>query len=174
MIQEYSRYRILQEFFDFPNQNLHMREISRNTKITQPSTSLHLKVLVKEGLILKEKKGLYPTYRANRDNELFKVYKRLNLILRIHQTKLLDYISDTCSPRVVILFGSASLGEDIETSDLDLFINSEKTELELEKYEKHLKRKINPFFEQNFARLSKELKNNLLNGIILKGYIKVY
>ena len=174
MIQKYSRYRILQEFFDSPHKNLHIREISRKTKITQPSTSIHLKALVSERLILKEKKGIYPTYKANRDYELFKVYKQLNLILRIHETNLLDYIFDACSPRVVILFGSASLGEDVETSDLDLFIDSQKVELHLEKYEKLLKRKINPFFEENFTRLSNELKNNILNGIVLKGYLKVY
>ena len=174
MIQKYSRYTILQEFFDSPTKSFHMREISRNTKITQPSASIHLKALLHEKLILKEDKGLYPTYRANRDYELFKIYKKLNILLRIQQANLLDYISNACSPRAIILFGSASLGEDIETSDLDLFIRSEKAELSLEKYEKILKRKINPFFEEKFNRLSNELKNNILNGIILKGYIKVY
>ena len=40
--------------------------------------------------------------------------------------------------------------------------------------EKIFSRKITPFFEENFPRLSNELKNNILNGIVLKGYIKVF
>lgn len=174
MIQKYSRYRILQEFFDFPTGNFHMREISRRTKITHPSLINHLKALVEEKLLIKEKKGIYPTFRANRDNGLFKVYKKMNLVLQLHQINIIDYVYDSCLPDVIILFGSASKGEDIEGSDIDLFIQSPEKKLNFEKYEKILNRKIALFFEENFSRLSKELKNNILNGIILKGYIKAF
>jgi len=174
MIQKYSRYRILQEFFDFPRKNFQMREVSRRTKITQPSVINHLKALVKEELITKEKKGTYPTFSANRDNEFFKLYKKIDLILRIKQSGLLDYIYDSCVPNCIILFGSASKGEDIEESDIDLFIQSTEKKLELNKYEKMLNRKIILFFEENFPRINTELKNNILNGIILKGYIKIF
>jgi predicted nucleotidyltransferase len=151
-----------------------MRELSRRTKITHPSVINHLKALVKEELIIKEKKGIYPTFRANRDNELFRVYKKTNLILRMCQTGLIDYIYDSCMPDTIILFGSASKGEDIEESDIDLFVQAKEKKLNLVKYEKLLNRKIAFFFEENFSRLSKELKNNILNGMVLKGYIKVF
>ena len=124
MLQNYNRYRILQEFFDFPRKDFQMRELSRRTKIAQPSVINHLKALVKEKLILKEKKGIYPTFRANRDSESFKIYKKFNLIQRIYEYNLLDFIYDKCMPDVIILFGSASKGEDIEESDIDLFIQS--------------------------------------------------
>ncbi|SRR3989344_1349171 len=174
MIQKYTRYKILQEFFDFPLRDFHIREIFRRTKITQPSVINHLKSLVKEGLILKEKKGIYPTYRANRDEELFKLYKKSNIILRINQTGLIDYIHDSCYPDVIILFGSASNGDDVEGSDIDVFIQAPEKKLNLLQYEKKLNREINLLFEENFSRLSKELKNNVINGIILKGYLKVF
>lgn len=174
MIQNYSRYRILQEFFDFPTKKFYMREISRRTKITQPSVMNHLKALVKENFIIKEKKGIYPTYQANRDNILFKIYKKFNLITRVYQCNLIDYIYNNCVPNAIILFGSASRGEDTEESDIDLFVQSVTKRLDVKKYEKLLKREINIFFEENFLRLSKELKNNILNGIIIKGYIKVF
>ncbi len=174
MLQKYSRYRILQEFFDFPRENFQMREVSRRTKISQPSVINHLKVLVKEKLIVKEKKGIYPTFRANRDNELFKIHKRMNLILRMHQSGLINHIYDSCLPDAIIFFGSASKGEDIKESDIDLFIQAPKKKLNLKKYENSLKRRITLFFEENFSTLSPELKNNLLNGIILRGYIKVF
>jgi len=53
-------------------------------------------------------------------------------------------------------------------------VQAEEKKLNLAKYEKLLNRKITLFFEENFSRLSKELKNNILNGIVLKGYIKVF
>ena len=76
-----------------------MREISRNTKISQPSVINHLKALIKEELIIRENKGIYPTYIANRDNEKFKIYKKINTILRLYETKLIDYINDNCFPK---------------------------------------------------------------------------
>lgn len=174
MIQEYSRYKILQEFLDFPRKSFQMREISRRTKMAQPSVINHLKSLVKENLVIKEKKGIYPAYVANRDNELFKIYKKTNLLLRMHQTNLTNYLYDSCLPDAIVIFGSASNGEDTEESDIDLFIQAKEKNLDLERYEKLFNRKITLFFEENFSRLSKELKNNILNGIILKGYLKVF
>ncbi len=174
MIQKYSRYRILQEFFDFPLKNFQMRELSRRTHITQPSMINHLKALLNEELIIKEKKGIYPTFRANRDNELFKIYKKMDLFLRMHQAGLIDYIYDSCLPNTIILFGSASKGEDIEESDIDLFIQAKEKRLNLEKYEKLLNRRISLFFKEDFSKLSKELKNNILNGIIIRGYLRVF
>lgn len=174
MLQKYSKYRILQEFFDFPRKDFQMREVSRRVRLAQPSVINHLKSLTKEKLIIKEKKGTYPTFKANRDSEIFRVYKKLNLIFRLYQYGLISYIYDSCLPNVIILFGSASKGEDIEESDIDLFVQSPEKKLNILRYEKLLNRKITLFFEENFARLSNELKNNILNGIVLRGYVKVF
>jgi predicted nucleotidyltransferase len=151
-----------------------MREISRKINLSQPSVINHLKVLEKEDFIIREKKGIYPTFRANRDNEIFKIYKKINIILKIKQTGLLDYIYDSCVPNSIILFGSASKGEDIESSDLDIFVESKEKKIDLKKFDKLFNREISLFFEENFSKLSKELKNNILNGVVLKGYIKVF
>jgi len=120
MIQKYSRYRILQEFFDAPLKDHHMREISRNAKITIPSTQNHLKALTKEGLIIREKKGIYPTYQANRENKEFKTLKKTNIIQRLQE--VVEKISEKCMPQTIILFGSASRAEDTEKSDIDIYV----------------------------------------------------
>ncbi len=172
MIQNYSRYRILQEFFDSPLKDFQMRELSRLTKIAQPSVSNHLKSLVQDGLIIKETKGLYPTHRANRDSELFKTYKKMDIIIRLREVA--DFIYDSCMPDVIILFGSAAKGEDTEKSDIDFFLLCKEKTLDIAKYEKKLHRKINLFFSNDINKLSKELKNNILNGIVLKGYLEVF
>ena len=151
-----------------------MREISRRTKIAQPSVMNHLGSLVKEEFILKEKKGIYPSFIANRDNPKFRIYKKSDILIRLYETGLVDYLSDSCFPNSIILFGSASKGEDTEESDVDLFIQSRAKKLNLEKYERLLNRRIAVFFENNLLKLSNELKNNILNGIVLKGYIKTF
>ncbi len=174
MIQKYSRYRVLQEFFDSPLKDFQIREISRRIRLAQPSVVNHLNELLKEGFIIKEKKGVYSTFRANRENDMFRIYKKMGTLLQLNQSGLVSYLKDTCSPDTIILFGSASKGEDTEESDIDLFIQSPEKKLDLKKYEKTIKRKINLLFEENFSRLSKELKNNVLNGVVLAGYIKVF
>jgi len=174
MLEKYNKYRILQEFFDYPLKNFQMREISRNTNISQPSVLNHLKSLIKEGLIVKEKNSIYSTYKANRDYDKFKIYKKIDIILKLHDSKFIEYIDENCFPRVIILFGSASIGEDTEQSDIDLYVDSKTKELNLEKYKKLLKRKINILYEEDFNKISPELKNNLINGVILKGYLKAF
>ncbi|MEW6062927.1 MAG: nucleotidyltransferase domain-containing protein [Nanoarchaeota archaeon] len=174
MLQNYSRYMVLQEFFDFPRKNFQMREISRKIKLAQPSVINHLKALQMGGLIIREKKGLYTTYRANREDEGFKLLKNQNLVWRIHNSGLISFLDEKLKPNCIVLFGSAARGEDTENSDIDLFVQSEETELNLEKYEKLLNRKINIIFEREISDLNKELLNNVINGQIIYGYLKVF
>src|SRR4030042_67441 len=174
MLQNYSRYRVLQEFFDSPRKNFQMREISRRVKLAQVSVINHLKALQKENLILKEKKGVYSTFRANRENEEFKLLKRQNLVLRIHACGLISILDEELKPNCIVLFGSGSRGEDTELSDIDLFVQAEEKEIELGKYEKMLNREIKLFFEPQISALSKELMNNIINGQIIYGYMKVF
>lgn len=174
MLQNYSRYRVLQEFFDFPRKGFHMRELSRRVKLAQVSVINHLKALQKEGLIIKEEKGIYPTFRANMDSEDFKVLKAQNLVWRVHKSGLISLLDEKLKPNCIVLFGSASRGEDTEMSDIDLFVQSEEAEVRLEKYEKLLKRKIKILFEPRINDLSKELLNNIINGQVVYGYLKVF
>ncbi len=173
MLQNYSTYRVLQEFFDFPRKKFHIRELSRRVNLAQISVITHLKTLVKEGLIIKEEEGLYPSYRANRENQELKLLKKQNMAMRIHKSKLLEFIEEKTRPDCIVLFGSAARGEDTEESDVDLFIQAGETNLDLEKYEKLIKRKITLFFEPEIKKLSKELLNNIINGHVLYGYLKV-
>lgn len=169
-----NRHRILQEFFTRPTAHFQMRELSRKTRIAQPSVMNHLKALMKDELIVREKHGVYPAYRANRDNPFFRLLKKQDLILRLHTAGLINYLYDTCLPDAIVLFGSASLGEDTEESDIDIFLQAKQKRLDLKRYEQHFGREISVFFEENFGKITEELKNNILNGTILRGYIKVF
>lgn len=174
MLQNYSRYKVLQEFFDFPKKDFQIREISRRINLTQLSVTNHLKELLKNKLIVKEKKGIYHSFKANKENDEFKLLKKQNLMLRLHYSGLIEYIDEKVKPNCIVLFGSASRGEDTENSDIDLFVQTKSLEIYLNKYEKLLNRKINLLFEPNLKMLSNELFNNIINGSIVYGYLKVF
>jgi predicted nucleotidyltransferase len=150
-----------------------MREVSRRARLAQASVINHLKALKKEGLVVKEKKGTYSTYRANRENSEFRLLKKQNLVWRISKCGLASFLEEKFKPNCIVLFGSGSRGEDTETSDIDIFVQAEEAELDLKKYEKALGRKIMMLFEPDLKALNKELLNNIINGQILYGYLKV-
>ena len=177
MLKKSNIYRILEVFFDNPlpeGIGFQLREMSRKIKLAPKSVKLYLKELEKENLIIKKEHRIhkYPVYYANRDNNYFKFLKRLNIIRRINESGFLEYLDNNCMPDVIILFGSASKGEDVKGSDVDLYLQCNEKNLELGKYEKGFRRKINLFFEKNFDKLSKELKTNIVNGSILQGYLR--
>ena len=179
MLQKSNRDKVLELFFDNPipeGIGFQLREISRKIKVAPPSVKNYLNELEKEGLIIKNKHRIhnYPVYYPNRDNEYFTFLKKIEMIKIIKGSGLLKFLSEKIMPNSIILFGSASKGEDLINSDIDLFIQSKEKKLDLEKYENKINRKINLFFEENFNKLSDELKNNILNGVILSGYIKVF
>jgi len=178
MLKKDNIYKVLEVFFDDPSPEgigFQLREMSRKIKLAPKSVKLYLKELEKENLIIKKEHRIhkYPVYYANRDNNYFKFLKRLNIMRRIKESGFLDHLDEKCMPDVIILFGSASKGEDVKGSDIDLYLQSDGKKLELDKYEKKLKRKINLFFEKNFDKLSEELKKNIINGDKLKGYLRM-
>lgn len=178
MLKKDNASKVLEVFFDDPVPSgigFQLREISRKIRLAPKSVKLYLEKLEKENLIVRKEHRIhkYPVYYANRDNDYFKFIKRLNTLRSIKESGLLDYLSEKCMPDVVILFGSASRGEDIKGSDIDLYLQCEGKKLDLSKYEKELKRKINLFFEKNFDKLSEELKKNIINGDKLKGYLNL-
>ena len=178
MLKKDNIYKVLELFFDDPlpeGIGFQLREISRKIKLAPKSVKLYLEELEKENLIIKKKHRIhkYPVYYANRDHNYFKFLKILNIIRRIKESGLLDYLDEKCMPDVIVLFGSASKGEDVKNSDIDLFLECKEKKVDLFKYEQTLKRKINLFFEENFDKLSEELKQNIINGDKLKGYLRV-
>lgn len=179
MLEHYNAWKVLQVFFDNPNPSgagFQLREISRKIKLAPVSVKKYLDGLVKEGLVIKSRHRIhkYPVYWANRASESFKNLKKMNTILSIRNSGLLAYINDACMPDVIVLFGSAARGEDLLESDFDLYVQCKEKQLNLDKYKTRLNRRINIFFGENFNKLSSELKNNIANGTILRGYLKVF
>ena len=178
MLKKDNSLKVLEVFFDDPIPSgigFQLREISRKINLAPKSVKIYLDDFEREDLIIKRKHRIhqYPVYYANRENDYFKFLKRLNTIRSIKESGLLDYLYEKGMPDTIILFGSASKGEDIKDSDIDIYLQCEEKKIDLNKYEKELKRNINLFFEKKFDKLSEELKKNIINGDKLRGYLNL-
>jgi len=176
MLQKDNRTKLLSVFMDDPlrKEGFQLRELSRTIDVAPPSIKRYLNEFEKEHFIQKRIIRGYPVYFANRDSDYFTFLKKLHTLAQLYESTLINYLNDNCMPDVIILFGSASRGEDVKESDIDVFVSSKKVALNLAAYEKAIGRTINILFEPHFNKLSSELKNNILNGIPLKGYLKVF
>jgi predicted nucleotidyltransferase len=175
MLQIDNRTKLLRIFFNDPLTSFHLRELSRKAKIAPPSVKRYLRELINAGLVIIEKDRIYkaPIYRGNRDHPQFLFYKKLDNLRRIYDSELLTYLHDSCLPDVIIFYGSGHRGEDTTESDIDLFLQAKEKKLTLESYEQRIGRKIHLFFSESLMSINPFLKNNILNGTVLHGYLDV-
>ena len=174
MLNKYNRYKLLRLFLDSPTESFRLREIARLTKISPPSVINYLKEFEKDGLIRRQIKREIPFYNSIRDNSNFILYKKISILFELNDSGLIDYLWDKLSPEAIILYGSFSRGESIENSDVDLFILGKNKNIDLINFEKKLNKRLHILFKESTKEIPNELKNNILNGVILKGYIKVF
>ncbi len=173
MLEKYAPYRILSLFFDSPTRKFQLREICRETGMGLPSVRNHVKMLEKAGFVKKNDLGTYPSYSSSR-NERFKLYRRRDVLIRLQESGLVDFLADRLLPDAIVLFGSSCRGDDVEASDIDLFIVARERDVDLKKFESKLKRKISLHFNEKPTGLSKELLSNIINGIVVYGYLEVF
>jgi len=166
-------YKILELFIGFPTKDFSVRGIARKLNLSHATILKYINDLLKINLIKKKEETLYPTFYANTKNPKYKFYKKNYLIFKIKESNLINFIQKQTLPFSIILFGSGAKATFTERSDIDIFVEAKESKLDISKYEKKLNRKINLLFEPNINNLSKELRNNLINGIVLYGFIKV-
>lgn len=172
MIQKCTIWGIFAEFAQQPTKPFQVRELARLTKIAHTSVRLHLQTLVREGLVRRERVGVYHAYRANREAPPFRMYKQFYNLLALRQSGIIAMLEETAAPDAIVLFGSYAKGEDIERSDIDLFLLAKEQKLNLQQYERKLGRGIQLFFTENLRTLPAELCNNIINGTVLSGFLR--
>ena len=178
MLSNYNKFRVLKVFLDNPLEEFGLRETSRKAGISPASVLNYLRALEKEEFIKKIKKKINPAYIAQRDNENFKFYKKLSILEELHSSGIIDELWQKIAPEAIILYGSYAKGEAVDNSDIDLFAiskNAKKTILDYKldkKYARIIGKEIHIIID-NVKNIPDKLMNNLINGIILKGYLKV-
>lgn len=166
-------YKILELFIEFPVKDFSVRGIARTLKLSHATVLKYISDLLKLNLIKKKKETLYPTFYANTESQKYKFYKKNYLIFKLINSGVVDFIQKQVLPSCIVLFGSGAKAVFTEKSDIDIFVEAKESLLDISKYEKLLGKKINLLFEQDISNLSKELRNNIINGVVLYGFIKV-
>ena len=158
--------KLMELFFDFPNNKFTLREISRATKIPKSTVQNYLAKLKSDGLATKENQAS--------NTRFFKVKKINYFIEKIYNSGLIEHLNKIFAPSCIILFGSFRKGDSVKESDVDIFIETtKKIEPDLSDFEEKLKHKIQIFRETDINRLPPRLFNNIINGIKLEGYFKI-
>jgi predicted nucleotidyltransferase len=165
LIQECSLWKVAEIFFIEPTKIHFIREISRKIKLAPTSIRKHIQTLIKKGLIIKVKSAPFDGYVALRENPDFIFEKRIANLISIKSSGLIEYLNEKY-PKNIVLFGSFNKGEDIETSDIDIFIRLRSFEINLNSFEKFLNRKIHLLFEE---QVDKNLLESINQGILLAG-----
>jgi len=162
--------------------SLNARDIARALKVSPTAIAKSLELLKKEELITVEKhKGKINllSIELNRDNQKAIDFKKIENLKMIYESELVKFLEDSFPGAAIILFGSYSRGEDIWTnepkghiSDIDIaVIGTKEKQVELTKFDKLLERTIVINFYPSFKEIHKNLKDNILNGILLAGSV---
>jgi len=178
MLQKSSMWLTLEVFFLNPSKEHYLMDISRKIGIAHTSVKGYLRDFVGLGIVLEriDKKGKrkFPVYKANINDKSFKMHKMEYNFSSILESGIVGFLREKLMPGAIVLFGSYRRGEDIEESDIDIFLECKKENVNVERFEKKLGRKIQLHFQENFNAYPKELKNNIINGIVLSGFLEGY
>lgn len=163
---------IIDLIFKAPEKWIHIRDAARKLGISPNTVRKGIALLKKNGIIQEKREGNLVMFRANLSDDRYKLEKRLYNIRKVYDSGIIDFIFDYYNPKAVVLFGSYSRGEDVSTSDVDLgVITSDKRMPDLSVFEKKLSRRIQlSLFTRN--QVSKEFFNNIINGFVLRGFLK--
>ncbi|MBU4082391.1 nucleotidyltransferase domain-containing protein [Patescibacteria group bacterium] len=117
---------------NYPEKDFFSKEIAEKLDISLGGAHNSLKYLAKEKIIQQKQRGNMKFYRVNWENPLVKQIKITFVISAL--SPLLKSIKNYCLD--IILFGSASRGEQTAESDIDLFILTHNPKIVKEKMTK--------------------------------------
>lgn len=164
---------ILRFMFDFPENKFNQRQIAKSLNYSPTAIKKAVDLLQNKNYVqVKKNNSKMLEIELNLENKEIIYLKKLENLRKIFISGLIFFLKDKFPTKTMILFGSYSKGEDISSSDIDIaIIGSKEKEILKKKFEKLLKRKINFQFYPIFNEIHKNLKESLLNGIVLSGGI---
>lgn len=171
MLIESNTQKFLALVFKYPTTGFTIREIAKRLNISPPTASSISKKLEKIDLVrLQREKAQYKVF-GSVESETFKDIKRIFNIFSLLPLK--NFLIKKFNPNLIAVYGSYSMGEDVENSDIDIFVDSLRKKLvSLSKFEKELGRSIHLLVDK-FENLPKDLKADIINGVILYGVIEL-
>lgn len=167
---------ILRFLFVKPGASFTERALAKHLSVSPTAVSNALKGLEKTGLVKvrKDMESGRLSIGLNRDNPTAFFMKRIENLRLIYESGIANYLSEKFPGSTIILFGSYSFGEDAAGSDVDIaIIGSAKKAADLKKFSKLLEREISLNFYDDLSEIDKNLRENILNGILLSGGVRL-
>ena len=170
-----SSFAVAELIFNNPSRTFHLRMIEKETGLSTTAISRAISELEGERIIKVEDNPVTKNIRAYLDSDKYRYYKMAFNIYRLSTWGLIPILRATFqNPKAIVCFGSFAKGEDLEDSDVDLLvISNKKADLNLKNWEHWLKRKINLTVLESVESAQDEFKNAVANGIVLEGYLKI-
>jgi predicted nucleotidyltransferase len=166
--------KILNYLFENPTKSFYVRELSRKLHFAPTSITNSINTLKRENLIKKEKIGNILSFKLNREDPNTFILKKIRNLERLYNLGIIEFLFEKLPGTTIVLFGSYSQGEDTEESDIDLaIIESENKDINLKNFEKKLSRKIQLHFFKDLKSIRPNLRENIINGITLKGSMRI-
>ena len=170
------RQMVLAYFLMNPTVRLRVRQVERELRVPLPSAIRYCKELLQENILKKEVISGIVVYSADRASKKYLLEKKILNLRQIFESGLVDFLASEYSNPAIILFGSYAKGEDVERSDIDLYIETAKNQdFDLRKFEKILQRPLQVFNFRNVREISNvHLANNIVNGVVLNNFIELF
>lgn len=171
-----NKLKIKEYFLLNPTARHRVRELERVLKLPLPSVVRYCKELKMENMLDIQKIGDVIFYCAHRSSQNYILAKKLFNLKKIYQSGFIDFLKKEMSNPTVVLFGSYLRGEDVESSDIDIFIQTKSKKVILvDKFEKYFQRELQLFIFSDINKITnKNLANNIMNGYVLNGFLEVY
>ena len=167
---------ILRLLFVKAGMSLNQRGISRILEVSQPAVMKSLPRMERENLIKvhQDKESKRWSIELNRDNHKAIQLKRVDNLRQIYESDFVDFLEKEFAGATIILFGSYSRGEDTIYSDIDIaVIGRKKKDAKLTEFYKKLERNPSINFYSSFKKINKNLRDSILNGILLSGSVDI-
>jgi len=162
----------LKPFFEDCYERINVREYARIMDISPPTASTILHNYHAENILLKQEYKNYILFYANNGSKKFVDLSRIYWDYKLKG--LVDFMEKKLINPTIILFGSLSKAEVNLNSDVDLAVFADKKELNIEVFEKKIRKKIQIFWFKSIKDVKNiELANNIINGFVLKGRLSL-
>jgi predicted nucleotidyltransferase len=163
--------RVLDLFLGDPMGEYHEREVMRRARVSKGSANRILRLLAKEGFLVRQRKGRMMFYSLDIKEPVVRQFKVLSNVYSLKP--LIGQLK--VHARRVVLFGSSAEGTDVKESDLDVFVlTNEKSAVTkaIAQLSRKYARKIAPIVVNatELVRLRRDdrpLYENIEQGVVL-------
>ena len=167
MVQMYYKWhKLLECFYEYPLISFSVRKLAEKTKLSSSTVQRYLQEMRKKKILNRD--------GSLRDSSSCRFRKAFFMMDKIMDSGLLEFLEVEYKPRAIVIFGGVRKGEYDKKSDVDIFIESDRDEIvDLARFERKIGHRVELFIRRSVNDLNVNLRNNVLNGIKLAGYLDV-